>query len=241
MQNLRLPQVEMIRGCLDAGIIFNYGVIFDVSTRSIADIRNEIEFITGTPEITLPVFMNLTIPMLRTPYFYECLADRRFLPDAKLRDLDGDTLTLRPKDSVEEVVQFLRDMPTLKGYKARVARHVAKFCRLYYRKLDPLRLAVAVGNAGFICLPAVVHNHTGLFKRSKLKEPPRTYVTTTEPAGPLYEPFINLPSKYQRYFKPTMITDRHGDLAAEVADDLARPIPTRAPQRIAARAAQQST
>lgn len=241
MQNVHLPQVEMIRSCLEAGIIFNYGVIFDVSTRTLADIRNEIGFITGTPEITLPVFMNLTIPMLRTPYFYECLSERRILPDAKLRDMDGDTLTLRPRDSVQDVVQFLREMPTLKGYKARVARHVAKFCRTYYRKLDPLRLAVAVSNAGFICLPAVVHNHTGIFKRTKLKEPPRTYVTTTEPVGPLYEPFINLPGKYRDYFKPTMITDRHGELAAEVADDLAHPIPARAPHRIAARASQQST
>ena len=174
MQNLHLPQVEMIRDCLNAGIILNYGVIFDVSTRRLADIRNEIKFITGTPEITLPVFMNLTIPMLGTPYFYECLAERRILPDAKLRDMDGDTLTLEPLDPVEDVVRFLREMPTLKGYKGRVARHVVNFTRLYYRKLDPLRLAVAVSNAGFICLPALVHNHTGIFKRAKLKETPRS-------------------------------------------------------------------
>src|SRR5437764_4437479 len=31
--------------------------------------------------------------------------------------------------------QFLREMPTLKGYRARVARHAINFCRLYYRKL----------------------------------------------------------------------------------------------------------
>ncbi len=223
MQNLHLPQVEMIRSCLDAGIILNYGLIFDVSTRTLADVRGEIEFITGTPEITLPVFMNLTIPMLRTPYFYECLSQKRLLPLAKLRDMDGDTLTLKSVDPVEDVVQFLREMPTLKGYKGRVARQAFNFCRLYYRKLDPLRLAVAVGNAGFICLPAAVHNHKGVLKRSKLKSPPRTYVTTTEPVGPLYEPFINLPGKYRDYFNPTMITDHRGELAADVADDLATP------------------
>jgi hypothetical protein len=226
LQNLRLPQVEMIRDCLNSGIILNYGVIFDVSTRKLADIRNEIEFITGTPEITLPVFMNLTIPMLSTPYFYECLSQRRILPDAKLRDMDGDTLTLVPRDPVEEVVQFLKEMPTLRGYRGRVARHVFNFCRLYYRKLDLLRLTIAVSNAGFICLPALVHNHTGIFKRAKLKETPRTYITTTEPIGPLYEPLTQLPGKYRDYFKPTMITDHRGELAAEVADDLARPTPT---------------
>jgi hypothetical protein len=170
--------------------------------------------------------MNLTIPMLRTPYFYECLSERRILPDAKLRDMDGDTLTLTPQDPVEDVVQFLKDMPTLKGYKGRVARHVFNFCRLYYRKLDPLRLTIAVSNAGFICLPALVHNHAGIFKRAKLKQTPRTYITTTEPIGPLYEPLTQLPSKYSHYFKPTMITDHRGELAAEVAEDLARPTPS---------------
>jgi hypothetical protein len=225
MQNLHLPQVEMIRDCLNAGIIFNYGVIFDVSTRTLEDIRSELEFITGTPEITLPVFMNLTIPMLRTPYFYECLSEKRMLPLTKLRDMDGDTLTLAPRDPVEDVVQFLKEMPTLKGYRGRVARHIFNFSRRYYRKLDPLQLAVAVGNAGFICLPAIVHNHKGIFKRSKLKEPPRTYITTTEPVGPLYEPHFQVPSKYRDYFNPTMITDHNGELAEAVAEDLGKPAP----------------
>ena len=222
LQNLRLPQVQMIRECLSAGIILNYGVIFDTSTRCLADIRAEIEFIVNTPEITLPVFMNLTIPILRTPYFYECLADRRFLPKTKLRDMDGDTLTMMPRDPVEDVVQFLKELPTLKGYKASVARHTLNFVRLYYRKLDPILLAVALGNAGFICLPALVHNHRGIFKRSKLKSPARTYVTTTEPIGPLYEPVFPIDGRYEHYFQPTMVTDEHGNLAQEVAADLQR-------------------
>jgi hopanoid C-2 methylase len=225
LQNLRLPQVEMIRDCLNAGIILNYGVIFDASARSLSEIKNEISFITGTPEITLPVFMNLTIPLLRTPYFHECVRDRRLLPKTKLRDMDGNTLIMTPVDPVEDVVQFLKDMPTLRGFKARVLRHSARFLQLYYRKLDPLFLAVAVGNAGFLCMPALVHNHQGFLKRQTLKSPPRTYITTTEPAGPLYEPFIPIAEKYRHYFQPTMITDERGELTAEVAGDLHEPAP----------------
>jgi hypothetical protein len=220
LQNIKLPQVEMIRSCLDAGMIFNYGVIFDVSERPLQDIRNEIRFIVNTPEITLPVFMNLTVPMLRTPYFYECLKERRILPKAKLRDMDGDTLTLRPIDPIEDVVQFLRDMPTLRGFKSQVLRHVAGFSRRYYRKLNPLLLGVALGNAGFICFPGLVHNHTGFLKRKKLKAPPRTFVTTDEPVGPLYEPLLPVADKYRHYLEPTMVTDENGDIAEEIAEDM---------------------
>jgi hypothetical protein len=220
IQNLHVPQVEMIRSCLDNGIIFNYGVIFDVSARPLAEIRDEIRFIVNTPEITLPVFMNLTVPMLRTPYFYDCLKERLILPKAKLRDMDGDTLTLKPIDPVEDVVQFLRDMPTLRGFKTQVLRHVAGFTRRYYRKLNPLLLGVALGNAGFICFPGLVHNHTGFLKRNKLKTPPRTFVTTDEPVGPLYEPLLPVADKYRHYLEPTMVTDENGDIAEEIAEDM---------------------
>ena len=220
LQNVTMPQVEMIRNCLDAGIILNYGVIFDPSARSIADIRDEIRFIVNTPEITLPVFMNLTVPMLRTPYFYDCLKEQRILPKAKLRDMDGDTLTLKPVDPVADVVQFLRDMPTLRGFKTQVLRHVAGFSRRYYRKLNPLLLGVALGNAGFICFPGLVHNHTGFLKRKKLKTPPRTFVTTDEPVGPLYEPLLPVADKYRHYLEPTMVTDENGEIAEEIAEDM---------------------
>jgi hypothetical protein len=221
MQNVHVPQVEMIRSCLDAGIIFNYGVIFDPSSRPLAEIRDEIRFIVNTPEITLPVFMNLTVPMLRTPYFYDCVKDRRILPKAKLRDMDGDTLTLRPLDPVEDVVQFLRDMPTLRGFKKQVLRHVVGFAKRYYRKMNPLLMGVALGNAGFICFPGLIHNHTGFLKRTwTLKTPPRTYVTTDEPVGPLYEPLLPVADKYRHYLEPTMVTDENGDIAEEIAEDM---------------------
>jgi hypothetical protein len=221
LQNVKVPQVEMIRSCLDAGIIFNYGIIFDVSERTIAEIRDEIRFIVNTPEITLPVFMNLTVPMLRTPYFYDCLKDRRILPNAKLRDMDGDTLTLRPIDPIADVVQFLRDMPTLRGFKTQVLRHVAGFSRRYYRKLNPMLLGVALGNAGFICFPGLVHNHFGFLKKTRaLRTPPRTFVTTDEPVGPLYEALLPVADRYRHYLEPTMVTDENGNIAEEIAEDM---------------------
>ncbi|MCH7693016.1 MAG: radical SAM protein [Proteobacteria bacterium] len=102
-QNARVPQVELIRKCLDAGILFLYGVIFDLSSRRLSECREEIAFITGTPEIPLPSFVTQAIPLLGTPYFHECLEKGLLLPNTKLRDMDGTTLVQRPLDPIDEV------------------------------------------------------------------------------------------------------------------------------------------
>ena len=72
-QNSVRPQVEIIRGALEAGIVFMYGLMIDLSTRTIANVREEIEVILDTPDITLPTYLSMPIPIPVTPYFYECL------------------------------------------------------------------------------------------------------------------------------------------------------------------------
>lgn len=54
LQNARAPQVETISKCLKAGIVFLYPLMLDTKTRTVDELRRELEFITGTPEITLP-------------------------------------------------------------------------------------------------------------------------------------------------------------------------------------------
>ncbi len=86
------------------------------STRSVADLRRELNFITGTPEITVPSFVTLSIPLLGTPYFYECLKNRTILPETKLRDMDGTTILQKPVDPMDEVVKFVDDLQSMKGF-----------------------------------------------------------------------------------------------------------------------------
>jgi hypothetical protein len=217
LQNLCLPQIEMIRSCLEAGIVFLYGVIFDVSTRSLAEIREEISLIVGTPEITLPSFMNLAIPILGTPFFHDSLAAGAILPNTKLRDLDGNTVALRPLDPIDEVVRFLVELPNLQGYRARVMRHSMGFFARYHRLLSWPQLVGALGNAALLCLPALAHNPFGRRRSDGVK---RTYVSTTEAAGPLYQPRFPIAARYRGHFVPTMVTDSAGHLAAPLAVDL---------------------
>ena len=104
-------------------MVFSYGLMVDVSTRSVSDLRRELNFITGTPEITIPSFVTLSIPLLGTPYFYECLNNRTILPDTKLRDMDGTTILQQPLDPMDEVVKFVDDLQSMRGFKSRVVKH----------------------------------------------------------------------------------------------------------------------
>ncbi len=172
---------------------------------------------TGTADITLPGFLTLPIPILGTPFFRECLARGAVLPNTKLRDMDGTTLVLRPRDPIREVVEFLRDMVSLRGYRRRVLRHSLGFARRYRAKLTRLQMLVALGNAAMLCADTVVTAPLGTGWPGTPTRP-RTHITTTEALDDVYTPAFRVASRYEPYFRPTMVTDPSGDLTADLAD-----------------------
>ncbi|HYA14752.1 MAG TPA: hypothetical protein VEF33_10485 [Syntrophales bacterium] len=221
-QNILIPQVEIIRKCLNAGITFYYGLVFDVATRTIADLREELDFIIGNPQITLPTFISLAIPLLKTPFFYECLKKKLFLPNIKLRDLDGTTITLKPLDPMDEVVQFVRDIQNLSGYRKKVISHGTNFFRLYRKSLTFWNMALAFHTVLLLCTPRL--STTGSTARVSLhknsKNHARTFIGSTEPLDSVYIPAFSVDSKFKNYFKPTMLTDSNGNLSEYLHEDL---------------------
>jgi len=214
LQNTSAPQVEMISRCLNAGIIFCYGLMLDLSTRSIADVERELRFITGTPEITLPAFITLSIPILGTPYFYECLENQTILPDTKLRDMDGITIVQKPLDPIDQAVAFVRGVEQFRGLRSRVLKHSIKFFNLYRSKLNPLQLSIGFEQGLLLSAHTLVTSTTGFgwIKKRRI----RTYVSTTEPLDATYTPAFRVDSRFQSYFQPTMVTDKAGNLAPEL-------------------------
>ena len=215
LQNVRSSPVEQIGRCLDAGVMFGYGLILDVTTRAIADLRQELEYVLDTPRIPLPAFLTLPIPLLGTPFFRECAAAGAFLPDTKLRDMDGTTLVLRPRDAMPEAVGFVRDMLTLRGYRPRALGHFARFARRYRSVLTAFQLRAAFASVALLC--AYESTTMGPWNRLMSRSRRRTHVTTTEPLDRTYTPAFRLPAGYERYFTPTMVTDARGQLTAAVA------------------------
>ena len=188
--NTRLPQVEMIRNCLNAGITFLYGLVFDVTSRPVAELREELDFVVGNPEITLPSFITLAIPLLKSPFFYECLNAELFLPNIKLRDLDGTTLVLRPQGSLHDTVQFVRDLQTLRGYQLKIIQHMKNFYRLYRNKLAWDKMVLAQFNALLLCTPklSTAASDLGRILLNGSEKPCRTFVGSTEPPDSCYRP-----------------------------------------------------
>jgi hopanoid C-2 methylase len=217
LQNTKAPQVEMISKSLNAGVVFSYGLMLDVSTRSIGDLRRELNFITGTPEITVPSFITLSIPLLGTPYFYECLKNRTILPETKLRDMDGTTVLQKPVDPLDQVVKFVQDLQSLRGFHGRVLKHAVRFARIYHSKLTKTQMILATGAGLLVCAQPLTTSFTGLAWLRK-KQRARTYVSTTEPLDHMYTPAFRVDSRFESYFKPTMVTDKQGELHEDIVN-----------------------
>ena len=211
LQNTKAPQVEMISKSLDAGVVFSYGLMLDVTTRSVSDLRRELHFITGTPEITIPSFATLSIPLLGTPYFYECVRSGTMLPDTKLRDMDGTTIMQRPVDDMNEVVKFVEDLQSLRGFQKRVLKHSIDFTRIYGSKLTKMQLIFATGAGLLVCAQRLATSLTGLGWAQR-KRRPRTFISSTEPLDHMYTPAFRVDSRFESYFRPTMVTDERGEL-----------------------------
>ena len=216
LQNACTPQVEMISNCLNAGIIFCYGLMLDLTTRTIAEVRRELEFITATPEITLPAFITLSIPLLGTPYFFESLASRNILPGTRLRDMDGITVIQKPIDPIPEVVQFVRDIESFKGLRSRLLRHSIQFARVYASKLNKLQMSIAFEQSLLLSAHTLLTSATGFGWLKKKR--PRTYVSTTEALDQSYTPAFRVEGRFERYFRPTMVTDQNGELHEDLVE-----------------------
>ncbi|HLO01331.1 MAG TPA: radical SAM protein [Pyrinomonadaceae bacterium] len=233
-QNTNVSQVELIRKSLEAGIVLVYGLMLDLAHRTIADLRREIEFITGTPEITLPSFVTLPVPLLGTPLFSELAAKGAFLPSTKLRDMDGSTLVLTPMDPIHQAVAFLREMLSLRGYRRRVLNHSWHFLQRYRARLTRVQLLFSLTNAALLCAYSFATSPTQLAAPSA-KGRRRTHVSTTEILDSVYTPAFRVDSRYEHYFKPTMVTDGAGNLSKEMLDSgLLKQIDRQQPKAVSA-------
>jgi len=225
-QNGLRPQVEMIRECLEAGVVFLYGMMLDLSTRTIADIRQELETVFDCPEITLPAFLSLPIPFPGTPYFYQCLDAGTLMPGTLVRDLDSTTITVRPVDPLPAAAGFVRDLQNARGYRRRILRHALAFAWRYRGALSPLQMLLAQSNALFVVAPLLGTLPTRMGGRAG----PRTHVAGTEPLDLVYRPAFRVDDRFAGHFAPTVLVDEHGALGAAVAADVesARPAARRA-------------
>lgn len=222
-QNGLRPQVAMIRECLDAGLVFLYGLIMDLSTRTIKDLREELTTVFGCHEITLPGFLSLPIPFPGTPWFYQCLDAGTLMPGTWVRDLDSTTISVRPRDPLPDAVAFVRDLQVGRGHRRQIARHALAFGWRYRRRLTPLQMVLAQSGGLFIAAPLMGTLPGRLGRRAA----PRTHVAGTEAPDLVYRPAFSVAARFAGYFEPTVLVDARGALGPAVAADIEASRPAR--------------
>lgn len=220
--NVQLSQFEVIKKCLDAGIFFSYGLMLDVVNRSVEQLKQELDLIFDHPQITLPAFLTLPIPLVGTPYFNECVSKNRFMKNVRLRDLDGMTLNLKPLDPLDRVVRFFADVKKLKGYRYKALKHQVGFYKHYRKKLAFLPMSFSINNLLLLMDAQMTTAPTEAMAilKHRMFGAKREYIGPKGPLDPAYRPKFNIDSKFKNYFNPTMITDHEARLMPSLYPDL---------------------
>jgi radical SAM superfamily enzyme YgiQ (UPF0313 family) len=207
-QNSRWSQVELIERCVEGGILFQYGLVFDPTERTLEQMYHELELILEHPEIPAPNFIFMSIPFPGTPYFHDRYERGLILPNTRIRDLEGSTLSVKPLDDMDEVVHFVRNGRNFRGYRRRFLQHQAKFLWRYRHSLDRNQKLLSSLTAAAILAPGSFSSPGALFKRKG----PRTNVSTTDRLDAIYTPRLAVASQYEHYFQPTQLTLANGEI-----------------------------
>lgn len=217
-QNLVLPQEQLIRRSLEAGIAFNYGLVFDPYERTIRSLRDELDLIVDNPRITIPKFVSIAVPMLGAPLFRQRLKERALLPNLQLVDMDGAALTTRGIDDEQDLAHLARQLNHGPFSRLKLLRHAQGFARHYRRHMSGLAFAIGVANSLTMAAPRRASSHRD--RRVPAAHRERVYHASHAGTGDLYTPQIPMAEKYRDAFEALRVTAPDGSLSEELWDDL---------------------
>jgi hypothetical protein len=210
-QSLASDPVSLTAACAKYGISFDYGMIVDFGQQTVAEVDAQLSGILSDRRIPLPSLLSLTIPIVGTPYFADAARAGRLMPDVLLSDMDGQKLVEWPKEPLDTVTPFLRDMLQFRGRKMALARHSfghAWHWRNQYEWEQTVLAAIRplhrfIGNSG-IGSPRQMYQ--------AWKEPALTYNATTDRLRSAYKPLFRMADHFARDFEPLRVTDEKGAL-----------------------------
>ena len=215
-QNSRNSQVEMIRRCMDGGVLFQYGLVFDPTEQTVAQMHRELEIICADPVIPPPNFIFMSIPFPGTPFFHDRLAKNQILPGTRMRDLEASTLTLKSIDPIEDVVHFIKNARNFRGYRWRFMKHHVRHLWRYKGSLNGTQIILSVLTAFAILAPGKFSSPGSIFVRKRK----RTNVGGTDHLDRVYTPRLPVAEAYRHYFEPTVILDDTGEVNPLLRDDV---------------------
>jgi hypothetical protein len=214
-QNAKRSQVDLITRSLDGGVLFQYGLVFDPTERTVAQMYREMDIICDTPEVPIPLFTFTAIPFPGTPLFHQRIENEQILPGTGMRDLESSTLCVKPQEPIEDVVNFIRTGKNFRNYRRRVFAHQREFMRRYRDTLTREQKILSNLSILAILFPGKFSSPGAMFVRKG----PRTHVSTTERLDAVYSPRTHIDRRWRDYFNPTELVDAGGQLNPDIQDD----------------------
>lgn len=215
-QNLVREQRSLIRTSMRSGILFLYGLVFDPTERTVEDMQRELRIVLEDPGVPAPNFIFSAIPFPGTPFFRDRWERDLILPNTKVRDLEGSTLSLRPIDDIDRAAGFLATDKNLASMRWRAIAHQIRLSWRYRRSMNAFQLTSSASSLGSILHPAGLSNPRYYFRSRR----PRTHVSSTDRLDPVYAPARRVDARYESWFRPTRVTDMAGHVNKALADDL---------------------
>jgi len=201
----------LARLCADHGILFDYGMMVDFGQQTVAEVDAQIEALLSSPDTPLPALLSLTIPILGTPHFAESARAGRLMPNLKLADLDGQKLVEWPKEPLETVVPFLKNLLQFRGRKLALTRHAVRHAWSRRASFDVSQSLISLIG------PLVRYGgglRLGSYRqmRQTWAEPRRTFCTLTDGLSAAYRPVMRMDARFRGEFEPLVLTDGEGKL-----------------------------
>lgn len=200
--------LEDIRYAQRQGIAILYAYIFDPRLSTVAEMNEQIDRLVEASAVPMATFFSLLSPLLGTQLFWECYANQELLPDLRLRDLDGETITFaKPADRIDKVADFARMLSS--GLHHRISsRSLLRStfeCIIDSRTLHPFFWHV------FYSTNFRAVELAKAYQRGK----ERSYIAGTDILDPQYSEYHPLMSNedFRTYFAPIQVLDENGEIA----------------------------
>jgi len=199
--------LEDVRYAQRQGVAVLYAYIFDPRLSTVDEMNGQIDRLVEARAVPMATFFSLLSPLLGTQLFWECCANNELLPNLRLRDLDGETITFaNTADEIDSVAEFARMISS--GLHQRISAssllRSTLSCIVDSRTFHPFFWHVFY-STNFRAVQLAKAYQRGS---------ERTYVAGSDILDPQYLEYDKSMSKddYQRYFAPVKILNQNGGL-----------------------------
>ncbi|MEJ2058847.1 MAG: hypothetical protein P8X39_13540, partial [Desulfofustis sp.] len=176
---------------------------------SVDEMNEQIDRLVEARAVPMATFFSLLSPLLGTDLFWECCSNRELLPNLRLRDLDGETITFaNTVDEIDSVAEFARMISSGLHQRISSSRLIRSTlsCIVDSRTLHPF----------FWHVFYATNFRAVRLARAYQRGSERSYIAGTDILDPQYQEYDNSigDGDYQTYFTPIRVLDQNRRPAA---------------------------